>query len=189
MRVHWSLISELYCNNVTAARIQEVWQEFCAFYHLLSEKLHRRWKTCQTHLASIFHVYKFLLSKPWFYIVSGPFLQIKLANMCRWNIFLIECLRASPQIKMAKRLIKSHASDRSSFLHQHSVKFQFGWHKLCYNIPLARLLQKHVGFRDSSAKYQKSVVCLHKICLMVVLWKRTFYRNDDLSMTCSVSAT
>ena len=95
-----------------------------------------------------------------------------------------ECLLALPQIKMAKRPIKSHASDRSSFLHQHCVKFQFVWHKLFYNIPLAKLLQKHVGLRDSSAKYQKSVLCLHKICLMVVLWKRTFYRNDDLSTTC-----
>ena len=104
--------------------------------------------------------------------------------MCRWNIFLIECLLTSPQIKMAKRPIKSHTSDRSSFLHQHSVKFQFVWHKLFYNIPLARLLQKHVGLCDSSAKYQKSVVCLHKIYLVVVLWNSTFYRNDGLSMTC-----
>ena len=31
---------------------------------------------------------------------------------------------------------------------------------------LARLLQKHVGLRDSSAKYQKSFVCLRTMCLM-----------------------
>ena len=31
---------------------------------------------------------------------------------------------------------------------------------------LAGLLQKHVGLRDSSAKYQKSFVCLRTMCLM-----------------------
>ena len=31
---------------------------------------------------------------------------------------------------------------------------------------LAGLIQKHVGLRDSSAKYQKSFVCLRKMCLM-----------------------
>ena len=30
----------------------------------------------------------------------------------------------------------------------------------------AGLLQKHVGLRDSSAKYKKSFVCLGKMCLM-----------------------
>ena len=34
----------------------------------------------------------------------------------------------------------------------------------------------------SWSKYQKSFVCLRKMCLMV--WKRTFYGNVDLSTTC-----
>ena len=63
-----------------------------------------------------------------------------------------------------------------------SDNFQFIWQKLCYNIPLAWLLQKHVGLRDSSAKYQKSF--LHKMCFMVMLRKCTFYRNNNLSTTC-----
>ena len=41
--------------------------------------------------------------------------------------------------------------------------------------------RKCVGLRDSSAKCQNSLVCLRKMCLMV-LRKRTFYRNDDLSI-------
>ena len=43
-----------------------------AFYHSLIKKLRWRWKTCQTHLASITRVYKYLLSKQWFYNVSKP---------------------------------------------------------------------------------------------------------------------
>ena len=77
---------------------------------------------------------------------------------------------------------KPGISDRSSFLRRRSVKFQFVWQKLCYNIPPAGLFQKHVGLRDLSAKYQKSFVCLLEMYLMV--WKRAFYRNDDLSTTC-----
>ena len=105
--------------------------------------------------------------------------------MHRWNIFPKEVLSmlASHQITTVKSPNKKPGiSDRSSILHQRSVKFQFVWQKLCYNIPTARLLPKHVGLRDSSAKYQKSFVCLHNLNLMV--WKRAFYRNDDLSMTC-----
>ena len=77
---------------------------------------------------------------------------------------------ASPRIKMVKPPDKKQGScsDRSSFLHRRTVKFQFVWQKLCYNIPLAGLLQKHVGLLDSSAKYQKSFVCLRKMCLLVV---------------------
>ena len=40
---------------------------------------------------------------------------------------------------------KPGISDRSSFLRRRSIKFQIVWQKLCYNIPLARLLRKHVG--------------------------------------------
>ena len=68
-------------NNITAAHVQEAWQEFHAFYHSLIKKLRWWWKTCQTHLASITRVYRYLLSKQWFYNVSGPFLEIKSANM------------------------------------------------------------------------------------------------------------
>ena len=89
------------------------------------------------------------------------------------NIFLIEALSmlASPQIKTVKPPDEKPGtcSDRSSFLHRRVVKFQFVWQKLCYNISLAGLFQKHVGLLDSSAKYQKSFVCLCKMCLMVVL--------------------
>ena len=80
------------CNNITAAHVQEAWQEFHAFYHSLIKKLRWWWKTCQTHLASITRVYKYLLSKQWFYNVSRPFLQIKSANRHKRNIFLIESL-------------------------------------------------------------------------------------------------
>ena len=81
---------------------------------------------------------------------------------------------ASPRIKTVKPPDKKPGtcSDRSSFLHRCVVKFQFVWQKLCCNISLAGLLQKYVGLLDSSAKYQKSFVCLRKMCLMVVLWKR-----------------
>ena len=108
--------------------------------------------------------------KKWSYTVAGPFLQIKSANMHRWNIFLIEALSmlASSQIKTVKPPNKKPCiSDRSSFLHQHSVKFQSIWQKLCYNIPPAGLLQKHVGLHDSPAKYQKSFVCLRKMCRLI----------------------
>ena len=70
---------------------------------------------------------------------------------------------ASPQIKTVKPPYKKRGiSDRSSFLHRRTVKFQFVCQKLCFNIPLAELLQKHVGLLDLSAKYQKSLVCLRK---------------------------
>ena len=111
----------------------------------------------------------------------------KLANIQRWDIFLIEVLSmlASPQIKTVKPPYKKPSiSERSSFLHRRSVKIQFVWQKLSYHILLVGLLQRQVGLHDSSKKYQKSFVCLRKMCLMVLLWKCTFYRNDDLSMTC-----
>ena len=107
--------------------------------------------------------------------------------MHRWNIFPKEALSmlASPQIRMVKSPNKKPGiSDRSSFLHQRSVKFQFVWQKLCYSIPLARLFQKFIGLGHSSAKHPKSFMCLRKMCPMVVLWKRMFYRNDELSTTC-----
>ena len=89
-----------------------------------------------------------------------------------------------PQIKTVKPPDKKPSiSDRYSFLRRRSVKFQFVWQKRSYNIPLAELLQKHVDLRDSSAKCQNSFVCLRKMCLMVS-WKRTFNRNDDLSKPC-----
>ena len=67
-----------------------------------------------------------------------------------------------PQIKTVKLPDKKPGiSDRSSFLRRRSVKFQFVWPNCVqYNIPLAGLLQKHVGIRDSSATYQKCFVCL-----------------------------
>ena len=101
------------------------------------KKLHWWWKTCQTHLASIMRIYKYLLSKQWFYTVSVPCLQIKSANMHRWNMLLIEALSmlASPQIKMIKPPDKKPGiSDRLFFLCWCSVEFQFVWQKLCYNI-------------------------------------------------------
>ena len=116
------------------------------------------------------------------YSLARPFLQIISANMYRWNIFLLIKLLsmlASPQISPQPGI-----SDRSSFLCWRTVKFQFVCQKLCYIIPLAGLLRKHVGLRDSSSEYQKSFVCWRKMCLMVVIWKYVFYRNDDLSTTC-----
>ena len=174
------------CSQAKETGISRLLREFHAFYHSLVKKLRWRWKTCQTHLASISRVYKYLLSKQWFYTISGPLLHIKSVNMHKWNIFLIEALSmlASPQIKTVKPPDKKpDISDRSSFLGRRSVKFQFVWQKLSYNITLAGLPQKYVGLQDSSAKYQKSFVCLRKMCLMEVFWKRTFYRNDDLSVS------
>ena len=127
------------------------------------------------------------ISKQWFYTVSGPFLQIKSANMHRWNIFLIEALSmlASPQIKTVKPPDKKPGiSDKSSFFRRRSFQFQFVWQKLCYNIPLAGLLKKPVGLPDSSSEYEKSFVCWREMCPMVVLWMRMFYRNYALSTTC-----
>ena len=107
------------------------------------------------------------------------------------NIFLIEVLSmlTSPQFKTVKPPNKKpgSCSDRSSFLRRCTVKFQFVWQKLFYNIPLAGLLQKHVGLLDSSAKYQKSSVCLRKMCLLVVLWKRMEMTTNVIDL--SVSAT
>ena len=75
------------------------------------KKLRWRWKTCQTHLASITSVYKYLLSKQWFYNVFRPFLQIKSANRHKRNIFLIKSLSmlASPQTKTVKPPDKGQA--------------------------------------------------------------------------------
>ena len=136
----------------------------------------------------------FACSKQWFYTVSGTFLQIKSVNMHRWNIFLIEALSmlASPQIKTVKPPDKKPGiSDRSSFLRRRSVKFQFVWQKRCYNINPAGLLQKHVGLRDSSAKNAKIPFCVCARCAQrmmrpMILWKRTFSRNDDLSTPCQL---
>ena len=59
---------------------------------------------------------------------------------------------ASPQINTVKPPDKKPGiSDRSSLLRRRSVKIQFVWQKLCYSIPLAGLLQTHIGLRDSSA--------------------------------------
>ena len=94
-------------------------------------------------------VYKYLLSKKWLYTVSGTFLEVQLANMHRWNIFLIEALSmfASPQIKMVKPPDKKRGiSDRSSFCvglalnsrHQpgaifaHSVYFHFRFNSVYF---------------------------------------------------------
>ena len=53
-------------------------------------------------LASISGVHKHLLSRQWFYTVTRTFLQIELANMHGWIIFLIKAasMLASTQIKM-----------------------------------------------------------------------------------------
>ena len=77
----------------------------------------------------------------------------------------------SPQIKTVKLPDKKPGiSDRLSLLRRRSGKIQFVWQKLCYSIPLADMLQKHIGLCDSSAKRQKSFVCLRKICRMDSLW-------------------
>ena len=50
-----------------------------------------------------------------------------------------------------------------------------------YNVPRNKI-GKHTQENIFLIKYQKSFVCLRKMCLMV--WKRTFYGNVDLSTTC-----
>ena len=112
------------------------------------------------------------------------FIQIKSPNMQSWNIFLIAALSmlASPQIKTVKPLYKKGGiSDRPSFLYRRNVKFQLVCQKLCFNIPLAGLLQKHVGLLDLSTKYQKSLLCLRKDVTYGRFMKE--FRNDDLSTT------
>ena len=61
-----------------------------AFYHSLIKKPPWCWKTCQTHLASVTRVYKYLLSKQWFYNVSGPIPRNKIGKHTQENIFLIK---------------------------------------------------------------------------------------------------
>ena len=120
---------------------------------------------------------RLLLSKQWFYTISGPFFQMKSANMHRWNIFLIEALSmlASPQIKTVKPPDKKPSiSDKPSFFSRRSVRFQFVWQKL---------LQYSPGRVASKACWLTWFI-LRKMCLMVVSLKRTFYRNDGLSTTC-----
>ena len=74
---------------------------------------------------------------------------------------------ASPQINTVKHPNKKPGiSDRSSLLRQRRLKIQFVWQKLCCSIPLAGLLQKHIGLRDSSAKC-KSPSC---VCARYALW-------------------
>ena len=111
--------------------------------------------------------------------------------MHRWNIFLIKVLSmlASPQIKTVKPPDKKPGiSDRSSLLRRRSVKIQF---------LLAKTVLQHSPGRAASKAYwlmwfiRKTPKILRVFTqdmpyglLMVVLWKRTFYRNDDLSTTC-----
>ena len=107
---------------------------------------------------------------PDMFSINIVYLQISPFKAVILYIFLIELLSmlASPQIKTVKPPYKKPSiSERSSFLHRRSVKIQFVWQKLSYHILLVGLLQRHVGLRDSSKKYQKSFVCLRKMCLMV----------------------
>ena len=90
--------------------------------------------------------------------------------MHSWNIFLIEALSmlTSPRIKTVKPPDKKPGtcSDRSSFLHRRVVKFQFVWQKLCYNISLAVLLQKHVAYLIHPQN-TKNPSC---VCARCALW-------------------
>ena len=147
--------------------------------------MHWWWKTCQTHFSIYFACLQIFLFKA---VILCSFWAIPPNKMGRWNIFLIKVLSmlTSPQIKMVKPPDKKPGiSDRLSFLHRRSVKFQFVWQKLCYNVPLAGLLQNDVGLCDSSSEYQKSFMCWRKMCLMVVLCSVCLiYRNGNLSVTC-----
>ena len=139
------------------------------------KKLPWWWKTCKTHLASISRVYKYLLSKQWFYTISGPFFQMKSANMHRWNIFLIEALSmlASPQIKTVKPPDKKPSiSDKPSFFSRRSVRFQFVWQKLLQYSP-GRVASKACWLTWFILRIPKAFVRWRKMCLMVVSLKRT----------------
>ena len=154
---------------------------FTPFTISLIKKLRWWWKTFHTHKASISRVYKYLLSKQRFKTVFGPFLQIKPANMHRWNIFPIEALRmlASPQTYTGNLPIKSQAFLTGRlFCVGVALIFQFVWQngraasKACWlswfilRIPkILRVLAQDVPYGS-------------------IVWKRTFYRNDDLSTTC-----
>ena len=126
-----------------------MWQEFHTFHHSLIRKLRWRWKTCQTHLASLSHVYKYFLSKQWFYTVSGTFLQINSANMLRWNICVVEALSmlTSLQIKTVKPPDKKPGiSDRSSSLRRRRVKFQFVWQNCVTTFPCSGCFKSMLAY-------------------------------------------
>ena len=73
----------------------------------------------------------------------------------------------SAQIKTVKLPDKKPGiSDRSSLLRRRSVKIQFVWQKLCYSIPLAGLLQKHIGLRVHPQN-AKNPSC---VCARYALW-------------------
>ena len=131
--------------------------------------------------TSISRVYKYFLSEQWFYTVSGTFLQIKSADMLGWNIFLIQGLSmlASPLIQTVKPPDKKPGiSDKSSFMRRRSVKFQFVWQNCVTTFPWP-------------GRFKSMLACVihpqntkNPLCVGTVLWKRTFYRHDDLSSTC-----
>ena len=152
-----------------------------------------RWwsKPCQTHLASISRVYKYLLSKQWFYTISGPFFLMKSANMHRWNIFLIEALSmlASPQIKTVKPPDKKPGiSYKPSFFSRRSVRFQFVWQKLLQYSP-GRVASKACWLTWFILRIPKILRVLAQdvpyggIIEAYVLWKRRLVNDLSVSAT------
>ena len=108
--------------------------------------------------------------------------------MHRWNIFRIEVLStpSSPQIKTVKPPDKKPGiSDRSSFLLRRSVKFLVRLAETVLQNSPGRAASKATWLHYSSSGYTKNCSCVCARCAYgSIIWKRTSYRNDDLSTTC-----
>ena len=141
-----------------------MWQEFHALYHSLINKLRWRLKTCQTHFSIDFACLQISSFEKVILYSFWDIPPVKIGKPAQVKHFPNPSAKHArlPQIKTVKLPDKKPAiSDKSSFLRRRSVKFQFVWPNCVqYNIPLAGLLQKHVGIRDSSATYQKWFLCL-----------------------------
>ena len=107
--------------------------------------------------------------------------------MHRWNIFLIEVLStpSSPQIKIVKPPDKRPGiSDRSSFLLRRSVKFLVRLAETVLQNSPGRAASKATWLHYSSSEYTKNCSCVCARCAYgSIIWKRTSYRNDDLSVS------
>ena len=133
------------------------------------------------NIASISRIFKYLLSKQWFWTVSGISLQIKSENTHRSNIFLIEALSmlTSPQIKTVKPHDKKPGiSDRSSFCVGIALNFNSFGRNCVTTFPW-----------PGCFKSMFFTWFIHKIPKILRVFAQdvhygAFYRKDDLSMAC-----
>ena len=112
-------------------------------------------------------------------------MQIVSANMHWWNILLMAALSmlGSPRLKRLNLLINSQAFLTGRFS---CVGVALNFNSLCRNG-----VTTFSGCFNLKAcwltwfihRMPKFLSCVCAMCLMV-LWRRTFYRNDDLSKPC-----